>query len=64
MKLNDGLDNRTQDLLNILGMKNRITTIEDDWEVIPQIDYEEVNRAVESLRLSSMKFLSDNMNEL
>lgn len=64
MKLNDGLDNRTQDLLSALGMKNRIITIEDNWDAIPQTDYEEVNKAVESLRLASMNFLLDNMNTL
>lgn len=64
MKLNDGLDNRTQDLLTVLGMKNRITTIEDNWDTIPPTDYEEVNKTVESLRLASMNFLLDNMNTL
>lgn len=52
-------DNRKRDILNMVGLTNRIRNIDASSEVLESIDYESVNKKMEVIRNRSNALLND-----
>ena len=60
MTFNDAHDMRYVDILKRIGLDEAIAT-PDYIPYIPQIDYSQVNKNIESFRQSSLQYLNDSL---